>query len=98
MRYSASELKISVYSDADHLTEIFKDKYGKPTECFPKLTILDIRDYDVTYLCKWKQEDSEAYTAFSTSDFKYYANDGTYSYKMMEANEIYRQEQKKEGY
>lgn len=93
--YSASEIDPYLYQDLDHLTEIFKNKYGKPMQCVPKPNILGIHENYISTLCKWKNKDLKIFTGLSTSDFKYFAVGYVTSKTMEKSLEDYKKEQDK---
>lgn len=63
-----------VYDQGNFLTEIFKNKYGKPRKCF-KPKFLNVKSGSISILCEWGKKDAEIFTGFSfnASSFCYYA-------------------------
>ncbi len=93
---SAQYLGTTVMPNGKYLTDIFKKKYGKPSQCFSP-SVLDIRTGYVAYLCRWRRKDLEIYTGVSESEFEYYV-EGIVADKIMKKNyEKFKEDKEKAG-
>lgn len=69
---TAQYLKTDVMENGNYLKEVFKKKYGKPSQCFSP-SILNINEGYTSYLCIWKNKKLDIYTGVSEHELKYYA-------------------------
>lgn len=93
-KYSADKLETRVREDGNFLTNLFKNKYGRPTQCFNP-GFFSIKNGYTAYLCKWSNKDLNIYTGLGTYESEYYA-EGRVASKIMEtAYEKVKQAQKK---
>lgn len=85
----------SAYTDGEYLTDIFKNKYGVPSQCYTpsKLKILTIEAGRILFLCKWQHKDLEIYTGFTTESFKTYATASVTSKKLQNEYNSYKKQQ-----
>lgn len=93
---SANKFESQILSNAGNLTQIFKNKYGKPSECV-KPNFLFIREGYISFACKWNYKDLKIFTGISVYEALYYAIGQVTSKKMEKAFESHKkqQEQKK---
>ena len=72
-RYSAGSLKTHVHQDGLFITEVFKNRFGPPTECWDLPTVLQFKQGFDTYYCEWGHPELEVYTGFTEYELEYYA-------------------------
>jgi hypothetical protein len=80
------------YGDGKYLTEVFTNKYGKPSQCY-KLNMLTIQKGYTSYLCKWNHKDVEIYTGFNIALGKTYAVAYVASKKLEKEYNSYKKQQ-----
>ena len=95
-KLTANKFDTQVLSDANNLTQVFKNKYGKPAECFEP-NFLFIKEGYISFACKWHHNDFKIFTGISVYESRYYAIGEVTSKKMEAGFESYKkqQEQKK---
>ncbi|MEW5897545.1 MAG: hypothetical protein AB1668_07665 [Nanoarchaeota archaeon] len=89
---NALRLESEVYIDGQYLTDVFTNKYGKPSRCY-KPNILSISMGYVSYLCVWNHKSLEIYTGLTEYESEYYAV-AIITSKKMEKAYVQRKEQK----
>lgn len=91
---SANKIDSVVRSEADFLTNVFRNKYGNPVKC-QKPAFYDIKDGYITFLCEWQNPNLNVYTGLGVNDSQYYASGVVASKPLMGAYETYKKEEKK---
>jgi hypothetical protein len=80
------------YIEGEYLTDVFTNKYGKPSKCY-KPTFIDVRSDKIAFLCKWNHKDLEIFTGISSEDATFYATAYVASKKLEKEYNSYKKQQ-----
>jgi len=90
-RLTANKLDSIVQNEADYLTKVFRNKYGRPSHCY-KPAFYNINDGYVSYMCRWQNKNLEIYTGLTVNDALYFARGIVTSRQLENAFDSYKKE------
>ena len=93
---TADKFEPEVIADTNHLNEIFKKKFGNPSQCY-KPEFFSIKHGYVSYLCVWNHKDLDIFTGFKTFEARYSGVGYVKLKKMDKAYQDYLKKEKKES-
>lgn len=93
---TADRFITDVYKEGEYLTEVFKNKYGKPSKCYtPSISTVGSRQ--IAPLCEWEHKDLRIVIYYVSIKAKYWATAYVTSKKMENEYNSYKKQQKNEG-
>lgn len=93
MPKTADLIETDVYNDVQFLTEVFTNKYGKPTLCEEPRKPRILMNSTLS-LCHWERKNVEISTGAYTEGFTFGAFGTVYSKKLSQEYESYEKQQK----